>query len=378
MSWETQAWAGRMRPGSASAKLVLLGLAQCADANHCAYPSVDWLCEFSDLNRKTVIAALDRLGEGEERLIEDTGQRKGRTGQVKVYRLRVLDVAIPSRLARDPASETVPKAEQFQKRNSSTFSRKESQKRDTEPFREPLPPCSPDGEQTPAADFDEGSGEGEQGSGSAASTGAAGDDTQPEAKPRGHRLPADWSPPPIADLPPLARALVEQWPAGAYEMVCETFRLHWQTETRAIAVKRDWTAALGKWLITDHPRIIRDAKHGVSFAAVAPAKVTPARAPKPVAAKVKEGPLGERIHAALRQSMDERSYRQWIEPAALIVHTRRGDLEAGLHIVSPSSFAAGWLKENLSDQITQAFRAGFGGIPAWMDFKHEQASNGVE
>ncbi|MBX4388478.1 helix-turn-helix domain-containing protein [Mycobacterium tuberculosis] len=89
MSWETQSWAAKQRPGSASAKLVLLGLASCADQNHCAFPSIQWLCDFSDLNRKTVIAALQRLEEGMFPLITDTGDRRGRTGQVKVYQLAV-------------------------------------------------------------------------------------------------------------------------------------------------------------------------------------------------------------------------------------------------------------------------------------------------
>ncbi|MBO0750452.1 MAG: helix-turn-helix domain-containing protein, partial [Porphyrobacter sp.] len=101
MSWETQSWAAKQRPGSASAKLVLLGLASCADANHDAHPSVQWLCDFSDLNRKTVIAALDRLGDAG--LIADTGDRRGRTGQVKVYRLAAAKAPDASA---DPASET--------------------------------------------------------------------------------------------------------------------------------------------------------------------------------------------------------------------------------------------------------------------------------
>jgi len=134
MSWETQSWAARQRPGSAAAKLVLLGLASCADANHCAYPSIDWLCEFSDLNRKTVISALQRLESGLLPLVRDTGERRGRTKQVKVYRLSA-DEGVSA--DKDTKNGTVPKTEQSQKRNSTVFSRKESQKRDTEPVREP-------------------------------------------------------------------------------------------------------------------------------------------------------------------------------------------------------------------------------------------------
>jgi hypothetical protein len=56
-------------------------------------------------------------------LIADSGERTGKTLQIKAYRL---------------ALETVPKTEQSQKRNSSDFSRKQSQKRDTDTVREPV------------------------------------------------------------------------------------------------------------------------------------------------------------------------------------------------------------------------------------------------
>ncbi|NJM51063.1 MAG: hypothetical protein HC843_09465 [Sphingomonadales bacterium] len=137
MSWEAQAWAAKQKTGSSAAKLVLLGLASCADANHCAFPSIAWLSEFGDLDRKTVISALQRLERGMFPLIEDTGERKGRTKQVKVYRLASATV---ENATADPASLTVPKTERSQKRNSSVSSGKQSRKRDTEPFYEPNPP----------------------------------------------------------------------------------------------------------------------------------------------------------------------------------------------------------------------------------------------
>lgn len=103
-------------------KLVLLGLAECAQRDTCkAWPSIAALAEFTCLNRKTIIAALDTLCT--RKFISETTEKQGRTGQVKVYFLHL---------------ETVPKTEQFQKRNSSTFSVKQSQKRDTEPVREPV------------------------------------------------------------------------------------------------------------------------------------------------------------------------------------------------------------------------------------------------
>ena len=99
MSFAALAWASKQSTGRASDKLVLYGLADRHNEEaDLAYPSVAWLCEFGDLNRKTVIAALARLEAAG--IITDSGQRVGKTGQIKAYKL---------------ALETVPKTEQSQK-----------------------------------------------------------------------------------------------------------------------------------------------------------------------------------------------------------------------------------------------------------------------
>jgi hypothetical protein len=364
MSWETQSWAAKQRPGSASAKLVLLGLASCADANHCAFPSIQWLCDFSDLNRKTVIAALQRLEEGMFPLIEDTGERRGRTGQVKVYRLAAADAGASS----DPASETIPKAEQFQKRNSSAFGSKQSQKRDTEPVSNLLPPLTAKAVKTPAPDFDNGS-EGEE----PAPAGRTGQSVRKAGRgTRGSRLPDDWTPPPVADLSPMAGKLVQQWPSGAYEAVCETFRLHWQTETRAIGCKRDWNAALAKWLINDHSKIMRDAKAGVSFAHLAPARPAgdvPARQlMQPVAAKAKEDERSKAIHAALRRDLGGQLYDHWIANAALIHDA------PGVTVIAGSEFVRSWIEDRFQQKIIAAARAVLGSGVRWVRFYVENSN----
>lgn len=121
MSSEALAWAFKQDVKPSSVKFVLVALCECAHyQTGLIHPSIDHICEITGLNRKTAIAAvaeLERLG-----LLTDTGDRVGRTRQIKVYRAEI---------------GTVPKAERFQKRNSSTFTRKESQKRDMEPSREP-------------------------------------------------------------------------------------------------------------------------------------------------------------------------------------------------------------------------------------------------
>lgn len=122
MSWGALAWAAKCRVGKAADKLILLALAERHNPeSNTAYPSIAWLAEFSSLDRKTVISALDRLEDAG--LIADSGVRAGRTLQIKAYSLSL---------------ETVPKTEQSPKRNGSVFPVKESQKRDTDTVTEPV------------------------------------------------------------------------------------------------------------------------------------------------------------------------------------------------------------------------------------------------
>ena len=126
MSSEALAWAFRVSVKPSALKFTLVALCECANfkTGH-IYPSIAHLEEITGQDRKTVIAniaKLEQLG-----LIVDTGERAGRTGQIKVYRA---------------TSETVPKTEQFQKRNSTVSPPKQSQKRDTEPSMEPSTPVT--------------------------------------------------------------------------------------------------------------------------------------------------------------------------------------------------------------------------------------------
>ena len=121
MSSEAIAWAFKVNLKPSALKFTLVALCECANykTGH-IYPSIAHLEEITGQDRKTLIAniaKLEQLG-----LLVDTGERSGRTGQIKVYRA---------------TTEAVPNVEQFQKRNSSVFPSKQSQKRDTEPSREP-------------------------------------------------------------------------------------------------------------------------------------------------------------------------------------------------------------------------------------------------
>ena len=87
-------------------------MANRANASGELWSSVAQICEDTLLNRKTVLAALKDLCS--QKLIADTGERKGSTGQIKVYKL-ILDESV-----KNPKTALLnsPKTEQSQKRNS--------------------------------------------------------------------------------------------------------------------------------------------------------------------------------------------------------------------------------------------------------------------
>ena len=122
----------------ASAKLVLLVLAERASRENGwrCWPSVADICEQTELNRKTVIAALAKLRASG--LVSDTQRKVGKTGQIAVLRINYEQsqkrVAFGSAVHVGAGTETVP----FFPPNSPVFSSKESQKRDTEPVKEPV------------------------------------------------------------------------------------------------------------------------------------------------------------------------------------------------------------------------------------------------
>jgi len=98
-------WAFELDLKPATSKFILVALADNADDQGRAFPSIASLVSKTSLDRKTVIGAIDQL----ERLglLRDTGERMGKTGQVKVYQLIGFN---------SPENGTIPKTEQF--RNS--------------------------------------------------------------------------------------------------------------------------------------------------------------------------------------------------------------------------------------------------------------------
>lgn len=130
MSLDATVWAWKKKftqakGGSSPAlkKLVLLSMADRADEQHCCYPSSTRLADDCQINKKTLFKILDELSS--EGVIFDTGERKGRTKQVIVYRLigvqgRENTVPTLEQLGSESLdtqgedSETVPTVEQFQ------------------------------------------------------------------------------------------------------------------------------------------------------------------------------------------------------------------------------------------------------------------------
>ena len=147
MSFEAISWACRQQVGKSSVKFVLIALANHADVQGYAWPSISMICHTTEQDRKTVISALKTLCE--RGMLIDTGDAKGRTKQVPMYRLSLSDEPTKS-------AENGP-VKQHQKRNSSekgtvpettvtsaVFTHKQSQKRDTEPSRTIKEPSTKD------------------------------------------------------------------------------------------------------------------------------------------------------------------------------------------------------------------------------------------
>ena len=71
----------------ASQKLLMLSLADRADELHCCYPSIQRLVKDTGMDRKTIGKWINQMIE--DGFISDTGERKGKTKQVRVLRLNI-------------------------------------------------------------------------------------------------------------------------------------------------------------------------------------------------------------------------------------------------------------------------------------------------
>lgn len=216
MSVEAITWALKAPVPASSAKFVLVVLAnQANDETGLAFPSVKYLSDATGQDRKTIIANLAKLVKWG--LIEDTGDRVGRTRQVIVYRL-VKDSALfteQSQKRNSPKNGTVP----FFLGKSTVFPRKQSQKRDTEPLINHQEP----------------------------------EKQEPVRSPSGSRLPADWRLP--SDWRSWATA---ERPDVDPDREAAAFADYWHGVAGAKARKADWQATWRNWIrradATQRPR----------------------------------------------------------------------------------------------------------------------------
>lgn len=80
------AWAWNVRTGSASMKAVLLVLADCSWPNGESAPGIEALCARTELDRKTIFAAITALNKAG--LIADSGKRTGQNNRTTVWTLQ--------------------------------------------------------------------------------------------------------------------------------------------------------------------------------------------------------------------------------------------------------------------------------------------------
>jgi hypothetical protein len=213
MSSEALAWAFKQTCKSSSVKFTLVAMCECANyRTGVIHPSIDHLSEITGQNRKTIIANVAELEASG--IIVDTGERIGRTKQIKVYRLSM---------------ETVPETEQSQKRNSTGNAPKQSQKRDTEPSLEPSCSTEPKG--------------------SSEHTACA------PAKPRKVPMTMDWQP---TDLSGDVGEMLAQWPPGKFETELADFREYWVEDG---SKRPGWDRTFRSRIRTVHPRIMREARN---------------------------------------------------------------------------------------------------------------------
>jgi len=184
-----------------------------------------------------------------------------------------------------------------------------------------------------------GDGEEDQGSGG----------EEPKAKEQAHRgtrLPMDWKPPAVADLPPQARAIAEQWSKGAYATEAEAFRGYWTSLPGGKARKLDWLATWANRVVAIGANVLRAEKAGVAFPDPDKADAGP-RASAPVAAKAGEDERSAIVHNLLEREFG-RTYASWLKGAAITFD------DEGAVVTLPSKFARDYVETNLGARIAVA------------------------
>lgn len=72
-------------------------------------------------------------------------------------------------------------------------------------------------------------------------------------------IPADWTAPPVSELPPRSRACAEQWTDASYQTEAEGFVLYWRNERK---MKVNWRDTWANRIIARHEAVMRAQKFG--------------------------------------------------------------------------------------------------------------------
>lgn len=308
-------------------------------------------CELN-VTKKTVITNIDQLVV--DGLLVVVGERPCNGGYTVEYAINVAaleDVPLVACHARhenrksQKGSEGGSPGKIFHRANSFASG---SEGGSPKPSLNPIPPLSPNGDKTPTLDLKKVSKKNK--------TKAAGQSSRRKSKQAGSKLPDDWKPPAIHDLSAVAIKLIRQWPPGAYQAVCELFRLHYQSNTGPQGIRSNWNDVLSKWIIGDHAKIMRDAAAGVSFAELTPKeKGAKASLARPVKSKDREDDTSRRMHDLLRRTLGSHIHEQWISKAALICNS-----DQTVSVFVGSEFQKSWIEERWHDRIGNAAREAMG------------------
>lgn len=370
MSSETSSWAKEQRCGDPVTKAVLMEIANWAKPTGiCEFLSVKRIADVVEVSTRTVQRHIARL--------EDPDQSAGGLGMIRRVERHRDDggqwanafeligyqppLSASNSRGKAPRDKLSPPHDKMTRGDDADVTGGVTM---VSPDREKniIPLSTPDGVDAPPSDFEH---DLLGGSETADVVLAA----EPAGKAKPHVLPEDWEPPAVADLQPEARGMVQQWPSGAYQVMCANFRNYWHDKGTKNRKKSDWLATLCNWLIRVHSEVMRANKAGVSYATAAPSKPsTPAPPPPPVRAKAREDGWSERVHARLKRDVGDLSYAHWLKPVAIIFD------DPGVTVITNSEFARGWLDEHFGPKITAAASAVTGKPVPWVRFQNETSS----
>ncbi|MGJ0508911.1 MAG: hypothetical protein ACR652_17645 [Methylocystis sp.] len=72
-------------------------------------------------------------------------------------------------------------------------------------------------------------------------------------------IPEGWTPPPVVELPPRAKACAEKWTEASYATEGEAFACYWRSERK---MKADWRGTWANRVIARHEAVMRAQKFG--------------------------------------------------------------------------------------------------------------------